>query len=182
MNQNRATNWSTTNSSVTTIGRTNGSAYQMVWGAGGAVVWRILPTTTARIPIQKTQVIARQRRNRDKSEIRRWVTRSKPPKTVSVQKWWYPAECSLMRKWTCLRTSRPSRTNTHQPVRTSIRTASENPTSGSLAMTDHTRRNQISPSRSRNLIRSHTDSGLRVSRSSSLVRPLGGGGGGGGGT
>ena len=72
--------------------------------------------------------------------------------------------------------------NTHQPVRTWIRTASENPTSGLLAMTDHTSRSQTRPSRSRNLILSHTDIGLRVSRSSSLARPLGGGGGGGGGT
>ena len=72
--------------------------------------------------------------------------------------------------------------NTHQPVRTSIRSASENPISGSLAMANHASRNQTRMNRDRNLTRSHTDSGLRVSRSSSLGRPLGGGGGGGGGT
>ena len=72
--------------------------------------------------------------------------------------------------------------NTHQPVRTSIRIASENPTSGLLAIVDQTSTNQTRVSRSRNLILSHRESGLRVSRSSSLGRPLGGGGGGGGGT
>ena len=72
--------------------------------------------------------------------------------------------------------------NTHQPVRTSIRIASENPISGLLAIVDQTSTNQSRTSRSRNLILSHTDSGLRVSRSPSLGRPLGGGGGGGGGT
>ena len=74
------------------------------------------------------------------------------------------------------------RTNTHQPVRTWMRIASENPISGLLAMADQTRMNQTRPSRSRNLILSQMDMGLRVSRSASLGRPLGGGGGGGGGT
>ena len=72
--------------------------------------------------------------------------------------------------------------NTHQPVRTWIRIASENPISGLLAMADQTSMNQTRTSRSRNLILSQIDIGLRVSRSSSLGRPLGGGGGGGGGT
>ena len=47
-----------------------------------------LPTITERTAIQKIQTTIRQMRNRDQSEIRRWVTRSIPPKTVSVQKWW----------------------------------------------------------------------------------------------
>ena len=48
-------------------------------------VWMILPVTTAMIAIQKIQVSIRQMRNLVQSEIRRWVVRSKPPKTVSVQ-------------------------------------------------------------------------------------------------
>ena len=58
---------------------------------------------------------------------------------------------------------------THQPVRTSIRIASENPTSGLLAIRDQTSMNQTRVSRSRNLILSQSESGLRVSRSSSLA-------------
>ena len=49
------------------------------------MVWMILPVTTAMIAIQKIQVRIRQMRNLVQSEIRRWVARSKPPKTVSVQ-------------------------------------------------------------------------------------------------
>ena len=71
--------------------------------------------------------------------------------------------------------------NTHQPVRSWSFAASENPVSGLLAMDDQTRMNHSRVSRSRNLILSHIASGLRVSRSSSRGRPLGGGGGGGGG-
>ena len=44
-------------------------------------------------------------------------------------------------------------------------------------MADQTSTNQSRTSRSRNLILSQNVSGLRVSRSSSLGRPLGGGGG-----
>jgi len=65
--------------------------------------------------------------------------------------------------------------NTHQPVRTSIRTASENPTSGLFAITDQTSRSQTTPSRSRNLIRSQNPSGLRVTRLASTGLPPGGG-------
>ena len=40
-----------------------------------------LPTTTASTAIQKIQASTREMRNLVQSEIRRWVTRSKPPKT-----------------------------------------------------------------------------------------------------
>ena len=50
--------------------------------------WMILPVTMAMIAIQKIQVSIRQMRNLDQSEIRRWVIRSKPPNTFSVQKLW----------------------------------------------------------------------------------------------
>ena len=52
------------------------------------MVWMILPVTTAMIAIHSSQVTIRQMRNLDQSEIRRWVVRSKPPNTVSVQNLW----------------------------------------------------------------------------------------------
>ena len=55
-----------------------------------------------------------------------------------------------------------------------MRTASLNPISGLDAIADQTRMNQIRISSSRNLIRSHRGSGLRVGRSSSRGRPPGG--------
>ena len=68
---------------------TKGSARQSSCGPRSSakigVVWMILPITTASIAIQNTQTSSRQMRNLDQSEIRRWVTRSKPPKTVWVQ-------------------------------------------------------------------------------------------------
>ena len=52
------------------------------------MVWMILPVTMAMIAIHSTQVTTRRMRNRDQSETRRWVDRSKPPKKVSVQNLW----------------------------------------------------------------------------------------------
>ena len=52
------------------------------------MVWMILPITMAMIAIHTTQVTIRQMRNRDQSEIRRWVARSNPPNTFSVQNRW----------------------------------------------------------------------------------------------
>ncbi len=81
---------------------TNGSTCQISWGPRSSavigVVWMIFPVTTATTAIQNTQVSSRQIRNLVQSEIRRWVSRSKPPNTPRVQNWWYPAQCSLIRK------------------------------------------------------------------------------------
>ena len=84
-----AANWPTTIKSSNTICNTNGSTCQMSWGPRSSarigVVWMILPVTMAMIAIHSTQVTIRRMRNRDQSEIRRWVIRSKPPNTFSVQ-------------------------------------------------------------------------------------------------
>ena len=89
MNQKRATNWNTMKKSGNTICSTNGSTCQRSCGPRSSArigeVWMILPVTTAMIAIQRIQVRIRQMRNLVQSEIRRWVIRSKPPKTVSVQ-------------------------------------------------------------------------------------------------
>ena len=75
--------------SVNTICTTNGSTCQSSCGPRSSarigVVWMILPVTTAMIAIHSSQVTIRQMRNLVQSEIRRWVIRSKPPNTVSVQ-------------------------------------------------------------------------------------------------
>ena len=75
--------------SVNTICTTNGSTCQISSGprssARSGVVWMNLPITIATIAIKNTQVTIRQMRNLDQSEIRRWVSRSKPPNTLAVQ-------------------------------------------------------------------------------------------------
>ena len=87
-----AANWSTTNKSVDTICSTNGSTCQISCGPRSSarigVVWMILPITTAMIAIHSTQVSIRQMRNLVQSDIRRRLTRSKPPNTVTVQNLW----------------------------------------------------------------------------------------------
>ena len=88
-----AANWPTTIKSSRTICNTNGSTCQMSWGPRSSArigeVWMILPVTMAMIAIQKHPgQRSAEMRNRDQSEIRRWVIRSKPPKKVSVQNLW----------------------------------------------------------------------------------------------
>ncbi len=78
--------------SVKTICTTNGSTCQSSCGARSrariGVVWMILPIRMAMMAIHTTQVTIRPMRNLDQSEIRRRVTPSKPPNTVSVQNLW----------------------------------------------------------------------------------------------
>ena len=52
------------------------------------MVWMIFPATTAITAIQNTHFSSRDRRNLVQSEIRRWVSRSKPPNTPRVQNRW----------------------------------------------------------------------------------------------
>ena len=92
MNQNRATNWSTTNKSVNMTCSTYGRTCQISSGPRSSArtgeVWMIFPVTTATTAIQNTHFSSRDSRNLDQSEIRRWVTRSMPPNTSQVQNLW----------------------------------------------------------------------------------------------
>src|SRR4029453_1595734 len=78
--------------------------------------------------------------------------------------------------------SRPISANSHQLLRTCSLTASVNGRIGLLAIDAQSRINHASPSSSKNLKRSHSDSGLRVLASGSDEclpgegRPSGGGG------
>ncbi len=76
-----------------------------------------------------------------------------------------------MKKWSWWSSSSPTRMKTHQPIRTWIRTASANPTSGLFDISDQTSRSQITTSSSSHLERSHRDSLRRVRMSSSRGRP-----------
>jgi len=89
MNQKSATNWSTTNKSVKAICNTKGSTCHSSSGprimASTGEVWMIFPTTTATTTSSRNQVQIRHMRNLLQSEMRRWVSRSMPPKTTVVQ-------------------------------------------------------------------------------------------------
>src|SRR6516162_4210693 len=92
------------------------------------------PATTAMTAIQNNQVTTRLRRYLVHGESLRSVVLSRPPKTVCVQNLWYPAQCSLIRKWIWRSASRQASTNTHEPLLISVRIASLMPISGLLAI------------------------------------------------
>ncbi len=91
-NQNRPTNWMMTKKNRKTICRKNGSACQISAGAwssaANGLMSRTAPSTRAIRVMKKTILSALARRKRVQSSKRRWVQRSKPPKTFWLQKRW----------------------------------------------------------------------------------------------